>query len=116
MIVKRVDPTRRTSRTGELFIGAHDYQPIIGTESAQFRVSELTFRDGARTKAHTHDSEQIVIVTAGEGIVATADEQRSISVGDIALIPAGESHWHGAPVGGSVSQLSLLGPHTTRLA
>ncbi len=97
-------------------MGSHDYRPMVGTESRQFRVSELTFQDGARTRLHVHDSEQVVVVTAGAGIVATADAEHAISIGDVAVIPADEPHWHGAPRRGTVTQLSILGPHATRLA
>ncbi len=116
MIIKRSGPAGRTKRTGDLFVGEHEYRNAVGAESAQFRMSELTFRDGARTKMHVHDSEQVVLVTAGEGIVATAADEQHIGVGDVALIPAGEPHWHGAPAGGAFTQWSILGPHTTRLA
>ena len=44
MIVKRIRPAGRTKRTGELFIGEHEYQNAIGGDSVQFRMSELTFR------------------------------------------------------------------------
>ena len=116
MIIKRVRPAGRVRRSGDLFVGEHEYQNAVGTESAQFRMSELTFRDGAHTKMHVHDSEQIVLVIAGEGIIATAAEEQRIGTGDVVLIPAGEPHWHGAPAGGAITQWSILGPHTTRLA
>ena len=114
MIVRRAQDLERRSRTGELFVGSHEYRPLVGSESRQFRVSELTFQDGARTRLHAHDSEQVIVVMAGDGIVATADAEHAISTGDVALIPADEPHWHGAPAGGTVTQLSILGPHTTR--
>jgi len=47
-------------------------------------------------KFHAHDHEQILIVTAGRGIVATEQEERVVKTGDVVLIPAGEKHWHGA--------------------
>jgi len=115
VIIKHVRQAGRTKRTGDLFVGEHEYQNAVGGESSQFRMSELTFRDGSRTKMHIHDSEQVVLVTAGEGIVATATDEQRIGVGDVALIPAGEPHWHGAPAGGAITQWSILGPHTTRL-
>src|SRR6266851_2842960 len=101
MIVKHVRPAGRAKRTGDLFIGEHEYQNAIGGESGQFRMSELTFRDGARTKLHVHDSEQLVLVVDGEGIVATAAKEERIGAGDVVLIPAGEPHWHGARADGA---------------
>ena len=117
MILKRVSAADRAPRSGELFVGMHEYQRIIGGDaSAQFHVSEMTFRDGTRTRLHVHTSEQLIVVMSGRGIVATADAEREMVVGDIALLPAGEPHWHGVPVGGSVTLWSILGPHVTRLA
>ena len=43
------------------------------------------------------DGDQILIVTEGTGVVATDTEERTVSAGDVILIPAGENHWHGAP-------------------
>ena len=85
MIIKRVRPAGRVRRSGDLFVGEHEYQNAVGTESAQFRMSELTFRDGAHTKMHVHDSEQIVLVIAGEGIIATAAEEQRIGTGDVEI-------------------------------
>jgi len=61
----------------------------------------VQFGAGARTKMHTHSSEQILYVVAGIGKVGTADEEHTISVGDFAIIPAGEEHYHGAADTGS---------------
>ena len=32
----------------------------------------------------------------GKGILATEEEERVVTEGDVILIPAGEKHWHGA--------------------
>jgi len=54
----------------------------------------VNFGKGVRNKLHTHDSEQILIVTAGKGIVATGKEQKTVTAGDVILFSAGEKHWH----------------------
>ncbi len=59
-------------------------------------MAVVNFGKGVRNKFHTHESDQILIVTAGKGIVATGTEQREVSVGDVILFPTGEKHWHGA--------------------
>ncbi|MFB6345399.1 MAG: cupin domain-containing protein [bacterium] len=59
------------------------------------KAAEVTFRPGERTKFHTHGGVQILYVTAGNGIVATREEKREVSEGDLVLFPAGEEHWHG---------------------
>ena len=46
---------------------------------------------------HRHTSDQILIITEGTGVVATPDEEKTVSAGDVVLIPANEDHWHGAP-------------------
>ena len=59
------------------------------------RLAEVTFRAGERTKFHTHAGVQVLYITEGEGIVATRDEEREISKGDLILFLPGEEHWHG---------------------
>jgi quercetin dioxygenase-like cupin family protein len=41
-------------------------------------------------------SDQILVVTAGSGVVASEHEERDITAGDVVHIKAGEKHWHGA--------------------
>jgi quercetin dioxygenase-like cupin family protein len=113
VIIKRAREAERAPRSGALFVGEHEYRSAIGAESRQFRLAEMTFRDGTRTKLHVHDSEQAILVTAGAGIVATADAEHRIETGDVALIPAREPHWHGSGPGDVVTQWSILGPHKT---
>jgi quercetin dioxygenase-like cupin family protein len=59
------------------------------------RSAEVTFRPGERTKFHTHEGIQILYVTDGTGVVATRDEERTVSEGDMIMFPPGEEHWHG---------------------
>jgi quercetin dioxygenase-like cupin family protein len=70
-------------------------QPLI-PEGGDYNMNVVNFGRGVRNKFHVHESDQILIVTAGKGIVATEEEQREVSVGEIILFPAGEKHWHGA--------------------
>ncbi|RQG92472.1 cupin domain-containing protein [Natrarchaeobius chitinivorans] len=59
------------------------------------RSAEVTFRPGERTKFHIHAGIQILYVTEGDGIVATRDEEREVSQGDLIVFPPDEEHWHG---------------------
>lgn len=70
-------------------------QPLV-PEGGDYRMSIVNFGKGVRNKFHMHESDQILIVTSGKGIVATEDEQRIVTVGDVILFPRGEKHWHGA--------------------
>lgn len=113
MRIEHPAPDKRQRSTGEIFIGAADSQPVIGDEARDLRLTEITFHDGARNKLHTHTTDQILIVTAGEGIVATEHEERTIRAGDIAYIPAGERHWHGAKPGMDMTHYAVLGSGKT---
>jgi quercetin dioxygenase-like cupin family protein len=70
-------------------------QPLI-PEGGDYNMSIVNFGRGVRNKFHAHESDQILIVTAGTGIVATEHEQRTVTVGDVILFSKGEKHWHGA--------------------
>jgi len=65
-------------------------------ESANYNCSVVNFSQGCTTGWHTHNCDQVLIVTSGSGMVATEHEEREINVGDVVHIKAGERHWHGA--------------------
>ena len=109
MRIERPSPEKRQRNAGDIFVGDVDSQPIIGEEARDLRLNEHTFRNGARNKLHTHTTDQILIVTAGEGIIATEHEERAVRAGDVAYIPAGERHWHGAKPGMDMTHLAILG-------
>ncbi|MEE9277028.1 MAG: cupin domain-containing protein [Dehalococcoidia bacterium] len=69
--------------------------------SGDFSFAIVQFAAGARTLPHRHTSDQILYVLAGIGKVGAAQEERVISAGDFAFIPAHEDHWHGAADTGS---------------
>ena len=84
-------------------------QPLVTAEmSKNFTFGLINFDPGARNIFHTHTSDQILYVTAGEGIVATEAGEVAVRVGDIILIPTGEKHWHGATKDSAFSHISLL--------
>jgi quercetin dioxygenase-like cupin family protein len=83
-------------------------QTIIGDgDSGNFRSSVVNFRQGATTGWHRHDCDQILVVTSGRGTVATENEEREITVGDVAHIKAGERHWHGAKADSAMSHITI---------
>ena len=83
-------------------------QPVIGDgQSANFRCNVVNFRVGATTGWHVHDCDQILVVTAGQGKVATETEEHEITVGDIVHIKAGERHWHGATAETPMSHITV---------
>ncbi len=80
---------------------------LSADESKEYTMLMVSFPKGVRNKFHTHSSDQILIITAGEGIVATEDEEWTVNVGDIVYIPAGLKHWHGAHTESNFSHLSI---------
>ena len=70
----------------------------------------VNFRKGATTGWHTHNCDQILVITAGRGMVATEKEEREITVGDVVHIKAGERHWHGAKADSGMSHITVTVP------
>jgi quercetin dioxygenase-like cupin family protein len=89
-----------------LFTGTVRRQPLA-TSSKDYNVAIINFDKGIRNKLHTHGSDQILIVTDGEGIVATKESHHKVTCGDVILIPAGEQHWHGASTESIFSHIAL---------
>lgn len=100
-----------------LFTGRDVTEQVFAPESKDFTVSIVNFGKGIRTKFHAHDCDQLLIVTAGRGIVATEKEERVVTMGDAIFIPAGEKHWHGATKDSEFSHIFILtrGFSTTQL-
>ncbi len=89
-----------------LFTGEVSRQPLA-PESGDFSISVVTFPAGVRNKFHIHESDQVLIVTDGEGLVVTDDERLEVKAGDVIFAPAGEKHWHGAGDGGDFSHVTI---------
>ncbi len=104
--------------TSALFTGEVSRQPILTPEMSQnFNLGIVNFPAGVRNKMHTHSSDQVLFVTAGEGIIATETHQEVIRVGDVVHIPAEEKHWHGATPHSAFSHIALTakGSATTQV-
>jgi quercetin dioxygenase-like cupin family protein len=98
----------RQPAVSPLFTGEVFRQVIVDpAESKSFNFSIVNFSAGSRNKFHQHTSDQILIVTEGTGVVATDAEERTVTVGDVILIPAGENHWHGAPGSTPMSHITV---------
>ena len=97
----------RETVTSPLFTGSDVTRQPLAPSSQDYSVNIINFGKGVRNKLHTHESDQLLIVTAGTGIVATEQEERTVNVGDVILIPAGERHWHGAGQNSVFSHIAL---------
>ena len=96
MKVSRVAEVQKKPFVSPLFTSEDVTIQAILPDSQEYDIKKVNFGRGVRLKLHAHDSEQILIVTTGKGIVATQQEKRVVVPGDVIFIPAGEKHWHGA--------------------
>jgi len=103
--------------TNPLFSGTDVTRQTLLPESKEYNFNIVNFGQGVRNKFHAHSHEQILIVTAGEGVVATEKEERVVTTGDVILFPAGEKHWHGATGNSTFSHIFVtrLGTELTQL-
>jgi len=77
--------------------------------TGDFNSGLVHFGAGSRNKFHTHTTDQVLIITEGTGVVATDTEERTVTAGDVILIPAGENHWHGAPGATAMAHITITG-------
>ena len=83
-------------------------QPLLGEgDSAYFSSSVVNFGKGATTGWHRHDSDQLLVVVHGNGIVANETERHEVSVGDVVQVLAGENHWHGATADSVMGHITI---------
>lgn len=75
--------------------------------SKSFNCSVVNFGRGATTGWHVHNSDQILVITGGNGIVGNEQEQHEVGVGDVVQIMAGENHYHGATKDSYMSHITI---------
>jgi quercetin dioxygenase-like cupin family protein len=113
MKVVRADRNAETPATAPIFIGEVHTRPLVTTDENAVGVSLVRFSAGARNVWHIHTADQVLYFVEGRGIVADRDQEHHLGAGDIAHIPAGTEHWHGAETGHDMAHLSILGPSQT---
>ncbi len=106
MNVARPSEIAKESYVSDIFTGPVTRQPVA-PNSRDYNVNIINFAKGIRNKPHTHESDQVLIVTAGTGIVAAEGKERVVTTGDVILIPAGEVHWHGATPDSDFSHIAM---------
>lgn len=88
-------PGRPSEQKTATFTGAVHMDPVMSADGVM--VNTVVFTPGARTYWHSHPGGQLLIVTAGRGVVADRDgEAHVVGSGDVIWAEAGEEHWHGA--------------------
>ena len=107
MKVMKTAEIEASVRDSALFKGRVTGQTVLDIESSALRANLINFDAGAVNVFHIHDFDQILYVTAGEGIIATEKEEVRIRPGDFVVIPAGEKHWHGATPDSPMSHIAI---------
>ena len=111
MKITRISEVQEEPAASPLFTGGVvTRQAIVPPElGLDINCAIVNFGRGSRNKFHAHTSDQILIITSGIGIVATAHEERQVTVGDVVHIPAGEKHWHGGRKESPMAHITVTG-------
>ena len=91
------DDIPRRQGASDNFTGTVYIQPVADNKDCQLGIGRVTFEKGARTFWHVHSGEQVLYFLKGRGRVQARGSGALDAVeGDVAHIPAGTEHWHGA--------------------
>ena len=98
--MKIIKPAAEPSNEGpaEYFTGTVRVTPLVKGESPScLTCASVGFQPGARSAWHTHPKGQLLIVTAGSGLIQEWGQPvRRIVTGDVIWTPPDVKHWHGA--------------------
>jgi quercetin dioxygenase-like cupin family protein/alkylhydroperoxidase/carboxymuconolactone decarboxylase family protein YurZ len=73
-----------------------------------YSIGNVIFEPGARTNWHTHPAGQTLLVLEGTGWYQEKGKPaRSITKGDVVVIPPDIEHWHGAAKDSSLTHLAI---------
>lgn len=117
MRIVKISEVKKEPYSSPVFTGPDVSRQVLLPDSKEYNLNMVHFGKGVRNKFHSHDAEQILIVTSGKGVIATESEEQVILPGDIVIIPAHEKHWHGAIQDSEFSHIfvSRLGSKLTQL-
>jgi len=110
MDLQRSGSKPSTKGSPEFFTGSVRIDPLIAS-TAPGRVGGaiVTFEPGARTAWHTHPLGQMLIVTAGCGLVQSeGGPVVKIRPGDVVWCPPGEKHWHGGTSTTAMTHIAIV--------
>jgi quercetin dioxygenase-like cupin family protein len=98
MEIKRIGSQHSGRGPAEWFTGTVRIDPLFGaTTPARAAGNAVSFEPSARTAWHTHPLGQVLIVTAGCGLVqCEGGPVEEIHPGDVVWFEPDEKHWHGA--------------------
>lgn len=77
-------------------------------ETGSYAIGNVYFEPGARNNWHTHPAGQILLITDGMGYYQEKGQPaRSLSKGDVVMIPSHVEHWHGAASNSSLTHIAI---------
>ena len=77
-------------------------------ETGKYSVGNVVFEPGCRNNWHTHPAGQILLITEGNGYYQEKGKPaRSLSKGDVVVIPSNIEHWHGATQDSSFTHIAV---------
>ena len=77
-------------------------------EPSRVAANAVTFEPGARTAWHTHPLGQMLIITAGRGLVQReGGPVEEVRPGDVVRFAPGEKHWHGAGPSTAMTHIAI---------
>jgi quercetin dioxygenase-like cupin family protein len=108
--IQRNGSQAATKGSADFFTGSVRIEPLIQSAApARVGGATVTFEPGARTAWHTHPLGQMLIVTAGCGLVQSeGGPVMKIRPGDIVWCPPGEKHWHGATSKTAMTHVAVI--------
>ena len=109
MDIKQSGSQPSTKGSAEYFTGTVRIDPLFQANNPSRAVgASVTFEPGSRTAWHTHPLGQILIVTAGCGLVQRWNGPvEEIRPGDVVWIPPVEKHWHGATATAAMTHIAI---------
>ncbi len=113
MKIVKVNDVKAEESSNKIFRGKVAVQSLIGKGEDELRVIVVNFSPGSVNVFHAHTFDQVLYVTAGKGIVATKNEEVTVTPGTLIFIPAGEVHWHGATKDSAFSHIAFMPPGST---
>lgn len=103
---------KREPATGDLYVMGDIGAALLAgmPETGQLDIYTVDFEAGARNRVHIHKNDQVLIGQSGRGIVADANGEHIMEPGDVAVIPAGHPHWHGATPDSDFAHIAISTP------
>ncbi|MBU3066282.1 cupin domain-containing protein [Nocardia sp. NEAU-G5] len=102
-------PHTAVSASSEWITGNARIEELAAPDGpSRTQVDSVRFAPGARTRWHRHPLGQVLVVTAGTGLVQRRGARvETIRAGDTVRIEAGEWHWHGATSDSAMTHVAI---------